>query len=300
MSPRLDRAGDAHFVHRGCIRIGDPERQLHPLPDLVLLQQLGRDPLQGRVAAADRAAGLEHVAPAAAGVRGVVDAGCPPLGQVDQPRAEIPGIDELHLILGWRRRDDLSTAGDPVRPVGEASGGVVGADDQPRPNARLPLGEDLGDRLLAERLQRPVVRVVVGQLVVGEVSELGHRAVLVDRLGEARVHRDARDEQVVAGRVGQRLGRGADHRGDVAGGIQHGVPLATFQRAEVGRPVAAQLLRFGEQLGIRLAAVEERHLVPARERRLDRSAPEEPRPAENEQPHAVTGGASRRSRWRAM
>ena len=72
------------------------------------------------------------------------------------------------------------------------------ADDQARPHARLPLAEDVGHGLLAERLQGAVVRVVVGEPVVRQVAELGHGAVLVDRLREARVDRDARDEHVVA------------------------------------------------------------------------------------------------------
>jgi hypothetical protein len=54
-----------------------------------------------------------------------------------------------------------------------------------------------------------------------------------------------------------------------------------LQRVEAALAIAVELLRLGEELRVRLAAVEERQLVPARERRLrDRSA-EELRPAED-------------------
>jgi len=49
--------------------------------------------------------------------------------------------------------------------------------------------------------------------------------------------------------------------------------------------VAVELLRLREQVGIGPAAVEERHLVAAREGRLDRRATQEFRSAEHQQPH---------------
>ena len=63
--------------------------------------------------------------------------------------------------------------------------------------------------------------------------------------------------------------------------------LAPAQRVEVAVAVAAQLLDVGEELGPRLAAVEQRHVVAARERGVDRVAAEELRAAENEDPHTL-------------
>jgi len=49
--------------------------------------------------------------------------------------------------------------------------------------------------------------------------------------------------------------------------------------------VAAQLLGLGEQVRVRLAAVEERDLVSAGQGRLDSRAAEELRPAEHQELH---------------
>ena len=61
--------------------------------------------------------------------------------------------------------------------------------------------------------------------------------------------------------------------------------LAPAQRVEVAVAVAAQLLDIREELGPRLAAVEERHLVTVVERGVDDVTAEELRPAENEHAH---------------
>ena len=74
------------------------------------------------------------------------------------------------------------------------------------------------------------------------------------------------------------------------------VPAGPLRRVEVdrrvprpsadvdaGAEIAAQLLRLRVQLRIRDAAVEQRHLVPARERGRGHGAAEELRPAQNEQ-----------------
>ena len=88
-------------------------------------------------------------------------------------------------------------------------------------------------------------------------------------------------------RAAQQLGRGANHTRHVAGRVDHRVPLTPLERREPAVAVAAQLLDLGKELGVRLATVEERDLVAARERRLDRRAAEELRPAEDEQSHAI-------------
>ena len=60
------------------------------------------------------------------------------------------------------------------------------------------------------------------------------------------------------------------------------------ERGEVAVAVAVQLLDVREQLGPRLPAVEERHVVTAFERRVDDVAAEELRSAENEDAHTLT------------
>jgi hypothetical protein len=163
----------------------------------------------------------------------------------------------------------------------------VRSDDQARPHDRVALAEGLGYCLLAERLQRPVVRVVLEHPVLGHVAELRQLAVLVVDGGQAGVDRDARDEQVASGGVRQQFGRGPDDPGQETRRVEHRVPLAAAQFAEVGRTVPAELFDLRKELRVRLAPVEQRHVVTARERFLDGRPPEELRPAEDQQPHAA-------------
>jgi hypothetical protein len=62
-------------------------------------------------------------------------------------------------------------------------------------------------------------------------------------------------------------------------GVDGRVPFATAKRLEVAVAIAAQVLRVGEEAGVRLAAREKRQLVPACERRLDERPAEELRSA---------------------
>ena len=112
------------------------------------------------------------------------------------PLGEVAHVDHLRGAFGRAGRENLSTARDAVRPVGEAAGGVVRPDDEPRANDERSLAEHVADGALAERLQRAVA--LVRHLVVGQVAELGDRAVLVRRRAEVRVDGDARDEAVDA------------------------------------------------------------------------------------------------------
>jgi hypothetical protein len=103
--------------------------------------------------------------------------------------------------------------------------------------------------------------------------------VLVRRAREIGVDRSRRDEEVV-GRFYE-LDRLAHDTGEIAGDIDRGVPAAAGQRVELAVPVAAQFLDLGIEIGVRLAAVEQRQLVIALERRVDDRAAEELRPAED-------------------
>jgi hypothetical protein len=170
----------------------------------------------------------------------------------------------------------------------------VRADDQPRPHVQRALAEDAVDLGLAERLQRAVVGEVGRQLAGGRVAEVGDGAVLARPGREVGVDRDGRDEDVAAG-VAQLLGEPSDAGGEVAGRVDDDVPRAAGERREVGRPVAAQVLGLGEEPRVRRPAVEERQLVPARERVLGDGAAEELRPAEDQDAQSSPSAASRRS-----
>ena len=67
--------------------------------------------------------------------------------QREHPAGEVADVDHLHRLVG--RREDRAAALDPARPVGEAVGRVVRADDQ--------AGAD-EDRAVAERRARPLAR----------------------------------------------------------------------------------------------------------------------------------------------
>jgi hypothetical protein len=80
---------------------------------------------------------------------------------------------------------------------------VVRARDEPRPHDERLRLEHLSNRVLAERLQRPVA--LLRHLVVAQIAELRERAVLVVRPREVGVDGDARHEAVQAA-VGECLG----------------------------------------------------------------------------------------------
>ena len=192
------------------LRVADPERQLHPLADALLGQERRPDPDEARVAAGHLAAGLEQLAPGDPGGSRCTSPPCASR-RADEPVAEVAHVDELHLSLRRRRSEHVAAASDPCgqyvkRPVGSCGPTI-------RPAARgARSGEDrLGDSL-AERLQRAVVREVAAARRA-DLVELGDGLVLVGRLAKLGVDGDARDEEVVAGRVGEQLGRRSTTRG---------------------------------------------------------------------------------------
>jgi hypothetical protein len=89
----------------------------------------------------------------------------------------------------------------------------------------------------------------------------------------------------VADALGEELRGGPHDAGQVSGGIDNRVPVPSLERRKVAVPVAAELLDCGEELRVRLPAIEHRHLVAAGQRLLDDGPSEELRPAENQQPH---------------
>ncbi len=95
------------------------------------------------------------------------------------------------------------------------------------------------------------------------------RVVLVDAgLAAVGIHGDRGDEEVMPDVAGQHLA-GIAHPERQAGGVVDAhVPLATGQRLQVTRiAIAEQLLHLARPFRRRpLAAIEQRHLVPARQR----------------------------------
>ena len=102
------------------------------------------------------------------------------------------------------------------------------------------------------------------------------------RDGEVGVDRDARDEEVAA-RVAQQLGGVPHDARHVAGGVDDCIPPPSVERLEAAVPVPTQSLGLREEVGVRLAACEERQLVPASQRGVRDRTPEEPRPSENQE-----------------
>ena len=84
-------------------------------------------------------------------------------------------------------------------------------------------------------------------------------------------------------------------REHVAARVDDAVPRPAGERVQAAVAVADEVLRLGEELGVRAAAREDRHLVAARERGRHRVPAEECRSAEDEQPHSSASAPSSRS-----
>ena len=271
----VDCAADVRRVHAGPLRVGEPERQLHPLADLVLLQELVRDP-------GDVRAG-EQLAPRDALVRRVERPGETLLDAVDDPLGQVADVDELSEPIGRARGEDLAAAAEPARPVGEAAGRVVRADDQTRagrsararrtrarpPPRRAPSAARSSSS--RARARRPAARRA--------------RPSGSTRSGRSRSRRRRRRSR--RRRSGRRRAAAPPRRARPPGCSRTGRrprPSCAREQGEVALPVAVQLLDLREEVGVRLAAVEERQLVPAGERSLGGRPAEELRAAEDQEP----------------
>ena len=130
-----------------------------------------------------RAAGLEHRFERERAAVGEVALNAPERSsstQPDHPVGEVADVDHLHGPLGRCGREDRPAALDAPRPVREAVGRVVRPDDQARPDEDRPVAEGAFDLLLAERLQRAVVRVVIGRRSSGAPSASCSSGSLLD------------------------------------------------------------------------------------------------------------------------
>ena len=204
------------------------------------------------------------------------------LAERHDPLSEVTDVDDLRRPVGGRGGEQLASPCDSMRPVREPPGRIVRADDEARTDVQRTLAEGVADSLFAQRLQGPVA--LVRHLVVGKLPELGHRALLVPRRAEVGVDRDARDEAVEAA-AGECLRRRANVLREVAARVDDRVPLPAGERVEALLAVTRDAFDVGVEIGVGRPAVEERQLVHPRERRVDDGAAEEPRAAEQKEPH---------------
>ena len=252
--------------------------------DARLDQPRGGDPGQLGVAVRRRPAEIEQDPERTRGARQVVHAAPVPVAGVEQERRQVPDVDHLGEVARVAGREHPAAGRDPARPVGEPVGRVVRAGDQPRPADQRPVAEHLADDALRQRL--------VGAVVVGVVRhaglELGQRRVLELGLGGrlAGVDGHARDEHVPARPVAEGLGRAPGDRRVVAGHVDDRVERAAVERGQVFGAVADDRLHARVEVGVGLAAVEQRDRVAAAERGFDDGAARELGAAEDEDLHS--------------
>jgi hypothetical protein len=126
-------------------------------------------------------------------------------------------------------------------------------------------------------------------------GDLEHLAALVEvDLAHARVDRHRRHEYVMSDVRLQYLERRLHEPGEVAIRVQHRVELPTLECLHVVAAIADELLEVREQARVRLAAVEQRDLVPACEQLLDAMRPEERRSSHDQHVELLLGRGSRR------
>jgi hypothetical protein len=194
---RRERLRDVGARHPCMVAAGEPERKLRPRLDAGIEHALLVDPDEVGVGARRRACTVEQ---RCKGQRlrgtGRVERAAGTLERkLDEPRREVARIHELDGRVRVARPEHCTAACDPPRPVREAVGRVVRADDQARAYARAPVAIGLLDDAFARSLERAVV---LQHLLARRVGELRDRCRFADRLAEVVVHGDARDEDVAA------------------------------------------------------------------------------------------------------
>ena len=145
------------------------------------------------------------------------------------PRAEIAHVDELHGCIRRRGRKHSSSLGDPARPVREAVGRIVRADDEPGTDDQPAVTVRIRDDPLAHRLERAVVLDALARRII----ELRYRRALDRRRALVGIHGDARDVDVAPDAVPQRVGRQRDDAREERGNVDRGVPHSVSERAEI-------------------------------------------------------------------
>lgn len=174
-----------------------------------------------------------------------------------------------------------------MRP-GRDDGGAAG---------KRGVGDVLGQRL-GEAVRRDVAVLPRGrrsESLRGLVDQrLGQHAI---RCGETHrvgpVGRDRRHEEVLAHRIPERLGAQLDPAIVAGVVVEHHVPLALAERAEVVVAIADQVLDVAD-VGLGLSAGQDRHAMPALDGVPHRVRTDESRAAQDQ--HGLRRGRLRRRR----
>src|SRR5262245_36471289 len=103
----IGRAGEVGAVQALVGLVLDPQRELHPLADLLIEQELAVDPDEPRVRLRDIAACLKKLGPGDSLVDRVELPGRALFAETDHPFGEVPGVDELNALVGRRGRRDV-------------------------------------------------------------------------------------------------------------------------------------------------------------------------------------------------
>ena len=152
-----------------------PDRHVAPGMNAFLLEEVGVDPREARVAFGNRLAGLEHLADGQhlVGPERVEDSGCLVFDQPDQKGTQVADVDQLNRVAGRARGQHLAAARNADRPVREPVGGILGPDDQARAhNRNLVWHRGLGG-FFAERFECSVG--LARDFLGGLVGDGGHR-----------------------------------------------------------------------------------------------------------------------------
>src|SRR5262245_22317835 len=223
--------GNAALVERGVLALGrDVDRQVAAELKLLGLEEVSRHPhaLGGPALhlRAGAGAGIDDISPRRRWPHDVEGAPGAILDARNDEVGQVAHVDPLRRLVAVAGDQHLAPLAHPHRPVGEAIRVIAHADDVSRAQVEGLVAEDRGRLLLAERLERAVVREVVAHDLDIWIGDRADRIRLVGAgLVVLRVNRERRDEDVHAGGGLEKFRRGPDHARVEAGRVDDRVPL---------------------------------------------------------------------------
>ena len=234
----------------------------------------------------------------------------------DAANAELPAVahinetnQRLARLLGARHQD-APAACNTHGPIRKPIGWIAGSDDQARAQHGAAFAKCLERFFLARGLEWSVR--FVAELLFFRCFDRAHRCALVGiRSGHGGVHGYGGYKHVVACGLGEQCGGRTHVLRSIAGCINHAIPAAPvgdgllegLQTFALGRvAVALDLLKIGEQISARLAAVEQGELPTAALCSFDYFWTKECRSAEDKKFHGTDrigapGGSSPKVCW---